>query len=323
MGFLPNYIGFNFGKKIDDLTVGGRSSFWVRISDSDVIRSGETAQLGTETGIDVRQFYGTIDGDFGQILVGKDFGLFQRSIILGDELLIGYGQTSDTLGLVDGGNVSFGNIATGYTYPFPKSQITYRSKAHNGFQLAAGIMDPNKSAADSEESAPRFEAELTFAGEMFSANLSGMTQSSDGDTDVDSHGFAGGVKFKSGGFALGLSAFSAEGIAAVTGLDQLITEEANEVEGYLVQASYTTGATRFVISHGNSESDNDTVLAGALDAASSTGIDAEYENNAIGIFHSINSNLILVGEYNRTTVDLGGAEIEENDTIALGAVVTF
>ena len=35
MGFLPNYIGFNFGKKIDGLTLTGRSSFWVTINDSE------------------------------------------------------------------------------------------------------------------------------------------------------------------------------------------------------------------------------------------------------------------------------------------------
>ena len=52
MGFLPNWIGFNFGKQIDDLKLGGRSSFWVTINDSET--------NGTDTAIDVRQFYGTV-----------------------------------------------------------------------------------------------------------------------------------------------------------------------------------------------------------------------------------------------------------------------
>jgi len=43
MGFLPNYIGFNFSKKVDDLTMGGRSSFWVSTSDTDTNRRGEDA----------------------------------------------------------------------------------------------------------------------------------------------------------------------------------------------------------------------------------------------------------------------------------------
>ena len=78
MGFLPNYIGFNFGKQVDDLKLGARSSFWVTVNDANTNL--------TSTGIDVRQFYGTVDGEWGQVLIGKDFSLFGRSNILGDEL---------------------------------------------------------------------------------------------------------------------------------------------------------------------------------------------------------------------------------------------
>ena len=51
MGFLPNYLGFNMGKQVDDLKLGARASFWVTINDSET--------NGTDTAIDVRQFYGT------------------------------------------------------------------------------------------------------------------------------------------------------------------------------------------------------------------------------------------------------------------------
>ncbi|PMR69009.1 porin [Halomonas heilongjiangensis] len=89
MGFLPNWIGFNASRHVGSLELGARSSFWMTINDSD--------DNGTETGIDVRQFHGTIGGDWGEVLVGKDFGLFARSNIFLDQLLSGYGQVSDTL----------------------------------------------------------------------------------------------------------------------------------------------------------------------------------------------------------------------------------
>ena len=76
MGFLPNWIGFNMGKQVDDLKLGARASFWVTINDSET--------NGTDTAIDVRQFYGTVASDWGEVLVGKDFGLFARSNILLD-----------------------------------------------------------------------------------------------------------------------------------------------------------------------------------------------------------------------------------------------
>ena len=93
MGFLPNWLGFTFGKEIDGLTLSGRSSFWVTINDSET--------NGTDTAIDVRQFYGTVASpEWGEVLVGKDFGLFSRSNIFLDEILAGFGNVSDTLGLV-------------------------------------------------------------------------------------------------------------------------------------------------------------------------------------------------------------------------------
>src|SRR5690606_16717188 len=82
MGFLPNYIGFNVDKKFDNLTVGGRSSFWVTINDSQ--------DNATETGIDVRQFYGSVSGDGGAVMFGKDFCLFGRPIIMCLDVLTVY-----------------------------------------------------------------------------------------------------------------------------------------------------------------------------------------------------------------------------------------
>jgi len=39
------------------------------------------------------------------VLIGKDFGLFARSNVFLDEILMGYGHTSDVFGLVDSGGV--------------------------------------------------------------------------------------------------------------------------------------------------------------------------------------------------------------------------
>lgn len=321
MGFLPNWIGFNFGKESGDLKLGARSSFWVSINDSDVVRAnlqGRGESLGTDTGIDVRQFYGTVDGDWGQVLIGKDFGLFNRTNIMSDELLLGYGQTSDALGLIDGGNVSFGNIGSGYTYPFPKAQITYRSPSRHGFQLAVGILDPSKSDVDSSEENPRFEGELTYGTDFdngsFKAWLGGLYQSSDdpNGTDVnriDSTGVSYGANVKFGDLSLTASGFQSEGIGSIASIDNLVVDENVELEGYLLQGSYTFGPNRVALSYGENEGEN--------------GADFNYENTAVAWFYTVNSNLKLVAEYDKTEVTLAGTEAEENDTVALGAVLTW
>ncbi|MBR9828183.1 MAG: porin [Oceanospirillales bacterium] len=321
MGFLPNWIGFNFGKQTGDLKLGARSSFWVSINDSDVVRAnnqGRGESLGTDTGIDVRQFYGTVDADWGQVLIGKDFGLFNRTNIMSDELLLGYGQTSDTLGLIDGGNVSFGNIGSGYTYPFPKAQITYRSPTKNGFQLAVGIFDPSKSDTDSSEETPRFEGELTYATNFDNVAvkgwLGGLYQSSDDPdgTDVnsiDSTGVSYGANVKFGDLSLTASGFQSEGIGSIASIDNLVVDESVELEGYLLQGSYTFGPNRVALSYGENEGQN--------------GADFNYENTAVAWFYTVNSNLKLVAEYDKTEVTLASVEAEENDTVALGAVLTW
>lgn len=315
MGFLPNYLGFNVHRDMGDLTLGARSSFWVTIND------GETG--GTSTGIDVRQFYGTVASDWGEVLIGKDFGLFARSNIFLDEILMGYGQTSDTLGLVNGQGVSFGNIATGYPYPFPTAQITYRSPELAGFKLAVGVMDPNGTAEDGSgvayEEAPRFESELTYALDLDGINLTawvnGQYQSSESTDnaveDVTSTGVGYGAKVSVAGLSLSASGFTAEGVNPLftnNFLDLVAGEQ--DTEGYLVQGAYRFGANRVVLSYGENEDDV---------------LDQERDNTTVALFHDVNSNLKLVAEYSMLNVDSQstGAMVEETDTVAVGAVLTW
>ncbi|BBP84526.1 hypothetical protein PHLH8_41680 [Pseudomonas sp. Pc102] len=321
MGFLPNWIGFNMGKQVDDLKLGARASFWVTINDSET--------NGTDTAIDVRQFYGTVGSDWGEVLVGKDFGLFARSNILLDEMLAGYGQVSDTLGLVDGGGVSFGNIGSGYPYPFPTSQITYRSPKSDGLRLAVGIMDPVDTNDDSPtgkayQENPRFESELTYefalGGAQIYSWLNGGYQTSD-NTDpavdsVTSKGLGYGVQAKMGAFSVVASGFQAKGI------NPFFTNNAGEAtlrevdsDGYLLQGSYRFGKNRLALSYGKTKDDGN--------GAVNTG--ADYETRGIALFHDVNDNLKLVAEYNQFEIDghAGSAQNEDTDTVALGVVLNW
>lgn len=322
MGFLPNYIGFNMGKKIDGLQLGARASFWVTINDSD--------DNGTGTDIDVRQFYGTAAGEWGEVLIGKDFGLFARSNILLDEMLAGYGQVSDTLGLVDGGGVSFGNIGSGYPYPFPTSQITYRSPVMSGFRAAVGIMDPvdtnDKSAlGKAYQKNPRFESELTYqfdvSGVQIYSWLNGAYQTSE-NTDssvknITSKGLGYGVQAKMGGFSVSGSGFNAKGINPffTNNVGHAVLRDIDS-RGYLAQGSYRFGKNRVALSYGKTKDDGNGVVA--------TG--ANYETRGVAFFHDVNDNLKLVAEYNQFEINgHKGNKLsnEDTDTFAVGAVITW
>ena len=323
MGFLPNWLGFTFGKEIDGLTLSGRSSFWVTINDSET--------NGTDTAIDVRQFYGTVASpEWGEVLVGKDFGLFSRSNIFLDELLAGYGNVSDTLGLVDGTGVSFGNIGTGYPYPFPTSQITYRNNnLAEGLRVAVGIMDPvdtNDSSPTGKayQENPRTETEITYQFDLAGAKIyswvNGSYQTSDNtDSTVDtvtSKGVGYGVQAKIGGLSLTGSGFQAKGI------NPFYTNNAGEPtlrnvdsDGYLLQGSYKVGKNRVALSYGKTKDDGNGVV----------GSGADYETRGIALFHDVNDNLKLVAEYNQfeLTGHDSSAQNEDTDTFAVGAVLTW
>lgn len=302
MGFLPNTIGFNFSKDMGDLTLGGRSSFWTTINDS--------LQSPTDTSIDVRQLYATVDGDFGQVLIGKDFGLYARSNIFLDELLMGFGSPGAATG------VSFGNIRAGYPYPNPSAQITYRSPDMAGLKVAAGILEPANTTpgAGSEQSAPRFEAELTYSADLKGLSLTGWLNgrhqsSENATTKVDSRGIGYGLKASVAGLSVTASGFTSEGDVPVLISDGLLASE-EDADGYLLQGSYTQGANRFVLSYGETDSDQ-----GGF----------ETENTSFAVFHDVNSNFKLVAEYNmfEEQAKSNGATTMDANTLAVGAIVTF
>ncbi len=319
MGFLPNWIGFNFSKQVGELKLGGRSSFWVTINDSD--------QNVTSTGIDVRQFYGTVDADWGQVLIGKDFTLFNRSNIFLDEILLGYGNVSDSLGLIDGTGVSFGNIGTGYTYPMPSAQITYRTPTWNGLKLAIGVVDPSRTTSDGQEDMPRFEGELTYNYTFEDGDITAWTgfiyQDSESNSptgnDVTTEGVSYGIRARYAGASLVASGFDAQGLGFLLGpgvdttlgfpLDDLNGDE-RDSDGYLLQASYTYGPARFVASYGENDFDG-------VDDYTSPNAKWNNETATGAIFYSINDNLKVVAEYNVNTITIGSNSEEETKTYAL------
>ncbi len=325
-GFLPNWVGFNFGKQVGDLKYGGRASFWVSTNSSN---SDATNSL-----IDTRQFYGTIDGDWGQILVGKDFTLFNRNNIFLDEILIGYGYSSDSLGLIDTNNVSFGNIGAGYIYPLPTSQIRYTSPSASGLKLEVALVDPTNTTSNltgnggtattagtrGEESTPRLEAQLTYASGAFTGWLGALSQKSDNTVSVESEGFSYGFKIKSGGFSGHVSGYDGEGLGlligpadaqalAALGVSGFVaTGSGAEVDssGILTQLSYTAGKNRFVLSRGESELEIGTTKT-------------ENENQTVALFHTVSSVLTIAAEYSKSEFN----KVEEVDTIAVGAIINF
>lgn len=237
--------------------------------------------------------------------------------------------------MVDGKGVSFGNIGTGYPYPFPTSQITYRNNnLLPGLRIAVGILDPidsnqiDKDASDglddkAYQDNPRYESEVSYqfdlAGAQVYSWINGGYQTSKNTSDsvdsVTSKGVGYGLQVKMGGFSVTGSGFTAKGI------NPFFTNNAGEAalrevdsRGALLQGSYSWGKNRLALSYGKT-----------VDDGNGLGSAADYESRGIAYFRTINDNLKLVAELNRYRIDGrdGAALDEDTDTVALGAVLNW
>ena len=96
--------------------------------------------------IDMRQVFLTVGGTWGQILAGRELGLFGRQAILSDQTLFGVGAT----GGPDGGGTTLGRIGFGYIYPQFKAQMTYSTPAGRPTQLSipsSSVSNPSTSSS--------------------------------------------------------------------------------------------------------------------------------------------------------------------------------
>lgn len=155
---------------------------------------------------------------------------------------------------------------------------------------------------------------MTYATELQGVSLTGWLNgrhqsSENATTEIDSQGIGYGVKASVAGLSLTASGFTSEGDVPVLITDAALASE-EDADGYLIQGSYTLGANRFVLSYGETDSDQG---------------DFETENTSVAVFHDVNSNFKLVAEYNMFEQDVksSGAEVADTDTLAIGAIVMF
>ena len=116
-GLLPTFFGFNVkAPEINGLTIGARVSISPSTNNGSYVSSSEAMEQ--------REAFATVDGSFGQIMIGKGLGLYAANNILLDQTLYGVGATSViAAGDQNTGTTSLGRIGWGYDYANWRSQI--------------------------------------------------------------------------------------------------------------------------------------------------------------------------------------------------------
>jgi len=280
-----------------------------------------------------REVYFTVDGSFGQVLMGKALGLYGSHNILTEQTLYGVGY-----GTGGNGTTTLGGIGLGYDYASWRSQIRYTTPDMNGFKAAFAVVDGsdpsfrfagngnlpvssldtgaqdtfNTGTGARDTDNFRYEADLSYAGAFdggsYSLWLSGAMEDRD-DLNEDLQQWTTGGTLKLGGFEFMAQYSDAEDGTLVT------TQDANgklEWDQYVVQAGYRFAGTTLVSANYSELTDDS---AGAIDGAD------ESERMTLGVYHDVNANLKLVAEY--TKVENDDNDVLDQDIFAIGGFVFF
>ena len=223
-GLLPAFFTFEAKGKEGNTDLGVHFGFAPQVSAGrNVASSFGTDAAGAQ--IDMRQVYLTVGGTWGQILAGKELGLFERQAILTDMTLFGAGPAGGFRG------TSLGRIGYGYLYTDFRAQFTYSSPAGKVAQLAIGMFEPVTTGGGfySYGDIPRFEAEVTIKPKMKNdkntvliwadglyGHVKEFATTPDGvdNPGISTTGGALGFKFDISGFSVVASGFIASGLGS-------------------------------------------------------------------------------------------------------------
>jgi len=139
-GLLPAFATFEAKGKEAGMNLAVHFGFAPQIQNAGVHDNfGNGTQAGAQ--IDMRQVYLTLGGQWGQILAGRELGLFGRQAILNDMTLFGVGAVG--IGAGQSGGTTLGRIGYGYLYPNFDAQVTYSTRAGRPGQLSIGAFQPS------------------------------------------------------------------------------------------------------------------------------------------------------------------------------------
>ncbi len=210
-GLLPAFAVFDAKGKEGNTDVGVHFGFAPQIQ-CGATAGGQVLHDCFGAQIDMRQVYLTVGGAWGQILAGRELGLFGRQNILTDQTLFGIGATG---GQASGGT-TLGRIGFGYIYPQFKAQMTYSTTAGRPFQLSIGLFDPASNPPYNTIQLPRVEAEGVWAAGNTKVWVGGLVQNNGTGVGTDekatSWGGTGGVRFGNPTFSLTASGYYGKGL---------------------------------------------------------------------------------------------------------------
>jgi hypothetical protein len=306
-GLLPAFAVFDAKGKEGATDLGVHFGFAPQINNPGGVHDnfGRGTQAGAQ--IDMRQVYLTVGGTWGQILAGREIGLFNRQNILTDQTLFGIGAT----GGIGGGGTTLGRIGFGYIYPNFVAQMTYSTPAGRPGQLSVGVFQPSAlggpaGANYNQLQVPRVEAEGTFKTGSVLVWVNGTAQNAKdpiADVSKTAVGAGGGFRFGPSQFSLTGSGYWGKGIGTTlqfigagdptdAGVAVGTDGDLRTSYGFIGQVTFTPANSKLTVagSYGSSY----------LKSTDGEPTDFKTENTLIsgGIYFQATKSLKVVGEGN-------------------------
>jgi hypothetical protein len=327
-GLLPAFAVFDAKGKEGNTDLGVHFGFAPQIQCGvGTDGSGANAHDCQGAQIDMRQVYLTFGGTWGQILAGREIGLFNRQNILTDQTLFGIGGT----GGINSGGTTLGRIGFGYIYPNFVAQLTYSTPAGRPGQLSIGVFQPAGLGSDvgtayEQTQVPRVEAEATYKTGDIMVWVNGTAQNAKNvglDESKTAAGAGGGFRFGRSTFSLTGSGYWGKGIGTtfqfngfnldgnpvLNGYGVGSDGELRDSYGFLGQLTFTPANSKVTVagSYGSS-------FLKATDGEP----DFKTENTLIsgGIYYQATKSLKVVGEGNFAWTKESVADPEKNQTFA-------
>jgi len=323
-GLLPAFATFEAKGKEAGMNLSVHFGFAPQIQNAGVHDNfGNGTQAGAQ--IDMRQVYLTLGGQWGQILAGRELGLFSRQNILNDMTLFGVGAVG--IGGGQSGGTTAGRIGYGYLYPNFDAQLTYSTRTGRPAQLSIGAFQPSTlgSGTYAFTKIPRVEAEFTYnqksgknkymfwAGGLWQTTSNAATAGN----SVSSVGGTAGVRADLQDLSVVVSGYIGKGVGTtflfsggeVAGAGT--GKELRTSDGGYVQVTYTVNKkTTLGASWGYSRlKNNNTAVASGGDG--NENVRSNVYDYTLGIYHQWTKSLKLVfeGSQEGTTGIIGGGAL--------------
>jgi len=298
--------------------------------------------------IDMRQVFLTVGGGWGQLLVGRELGLYQRQNILTDQTLFGVGGTGQG-GPGTGAGTTLGRIGYGYIYPQFRAQMTYSTTAGRPYQFSIGVFEAASNGPYANIQLPRVESEFTYAASGFKGWLGGVIQSTKtaptGGESLTAWGGSGGLRYERPAFSITGSGYYGKGVGttlfSLGGSCSPVffggvpvanstcgangSDDARTSYGYIGQITVTPPNSKVTVagSYGSSilkSSDTEETAADGIG-------EFKTENTLIsgGVYFQATKSLKVVGEFNYTWTkdDIDATEKNSSFAPAFGFMLFF